>query len=198
MGVHPKLDEPIEIRLRRPTIASGLDAPAAAAINAHEFFRAFGETFEKLELLFPHYGLVRTGDDAGDFRALTAHMARDLFRGFQVVDVNAPKPYEHSRSNWVALMMLLADVETVKREHSPRDCSDGQALRALITRFPGRWGEWGASSRRERSWRTLKNWLADARNQAKNPALVLWRLAEGCGQVPAMIEVFGSARQHGI
>jgi hypothetical protein len=45
-----KLEQPIEIRLMHTTIAHGPDAPKAAAeVRAREFFRAYGETVEKLE-----------------------------------------------------------------------------------------------------------------------------------------------------
>jgi len=131
---------PIKIVLQHPTIA-GPDPQAAAAANAKEFFRAYAEVLAKLELLFAHYRLPRTGNDAADYRSLVLRMAPDRFRGFKVIDVNAPKPnYEHRRGNWVTLMNLLADVVAVKREHLPRPCSDGQALRALIARLRRRIG----------------------------------------------------------
>ena len=138
---------PIKIVLQHPTIA-GPDPQAAAAANAKEFFRAYAEVLAKLELLFAHYRLPRTGNDAADYRSLVLRMAPDRFRGFKVIDVNAPKPnYEHRRGNWVTLINLLADVEAVKREHLPRPCSDGQALRALIAR---RWGDSSTSRLRRR------------------------------------------------
>jgi len=184
---------PIKIVLQHPTIA-GPDPQAAAAANAQEFFRAYAEVLAKLELLFAHYRLPRTGNDAADYRSLVLRMAPDRFRGFKVIDVNAPKPnYEHRRGNWVTLINLLADVEAVKREHLPRPCSDGQALRALIAR---RWGDSSTSPPAPKNWRTLKNWLGDARNPAKNPALPLWRLAEQCDRLPGMIEVFGTKRRN--
>jgi hypothetical protein len=182
---HPELAAPIKIALQHVTIA-GPDPQAAAAANAKEFVRAYAEREAKLELLFAHYGLARTGNDAADYRALVLRMAPDRFRGFDVVDVNARKAhYEHRRSNWVTLTVLLADVEAVKRRHL--QCSDGQALLALPTRFPAVWGAFRGRLR------TLANWLADARNPAKNPGLLLWQLAEAGGQLPAMIEGFGSA-----
>ncbi len=185
-GQHPAPDlaTPIRIALQHPTIA-GPDPQAAAAANAKEFVRAYAERDAKLELLFSHYGLARTGNDGADYRALALRMATDRFRGFEVVDVNAPKSnYEHRRGNWVSLMMLLADVATVKRGHL--QCSDGQAIRALPTRFPERWGDFRTKLR------TLANWLGDARNKAKNPGLLLWQMAEAGDHLPAMIEVFGS------
>jgi hypothetical protein len=63
----------------------------------------------------------------------------------------------------------------------------------LISR---RWGESSTSPHTLKNWRTLKNWLGDARNAAKNPALRLWHLAEQCDRLPAMIEVFGTKRQN--
>jgi hypothetical protein len=189
---HPDLSTPIKIALQHVTIA-GPDPQAAAAANAKEFFRAWMEREAKLELMFVHYGLPRTGNDAADYRALVLRMAPERFQGFEVVDVNAPpKEYKHRRRNWVTLMMLLADVEAVKREHLPRPCSDGQALQALITR---RWGESSTRLPAPKNRGTLKNWLADARNADKNPALPLWRLAERCDQLPSMIKVFGTKRQ---
>jgi hypothetical protein len=97
-----KLKEPIEIRLIHPTIAHGPDAPKTAAeVRARELVRAYGGTLEKLELLFKHYGLARTGNDAADYRALVLRIAPERFRGFEVVDINARRPYEHRRGNWV-------------------------------------------------------------------------------------------------
>jgi hypothetical protein len=186
-----KLEEPIEIRLMHPTIAHGPDAPKAAAeVRAREFFRAHGETLEKLELLFPHFGLTRTGNDSVDFQALAARMARDLFRGFEIVDVNAPKPYQHKRGNPVALMGLLADVEAVKRQRLPERCSDSEAIRILTTssRFAHRWG----CFRRSKEPRALQNWLVHAHDLARNKMLPLWRLAEAHGQLSAMLRIFGS------
>jgi len=180
-----KLKEPIEIRLMHPTIAHGPDAPKTAAeVRARELGRAYGETLEKLELLFKHYGLARTGNGAADYRALVLRMAPERFRGFEIVDCNAPKPYQHKRGNPVALMGLLADVEAVKQQKS---CSDSEAVRILTTssRFAHRWGRFEKS-------RTLQNWLVHAHDPARNKMLPLWRLAVARGQLSAMINVFGS------
>jgi hypothetical protein len=158
-----------------------------ALANARRLVRAYGETLEKLELLFPRYGLTRTGNDLVDFRALAARMARDLFRGFEIVDCNAPKPYQHKRGNPVALMGLLADVEAVKQQRLPERCSDSEAVRILSTssRFAHRWGRFEKS-------RTLQNWLVHAHDPARNKMLPLYRLAADHGQLSAMINLFGS------
>jgi len=182
---HAEIAAPIKIALRHPTIA-GPDPQAAAAANAKEFVRAYAEILAKLELLFPHFNLARTGNDAADFQALALRMAPGRFRGFDIVDVNERKPsYQHKRGNPVTLMVLLADVETVKREK--RGCSDSNAIHILTTsaRFACRWGD----SRED----TLKNWLCDAHDPSRNKMLPLWRLAAAADQLPAMIEVFGSA-----
>jgi hypothetical protein len=132
------LSEPIKISLRHPTIASG--PTAAAEANAREWMRAYEESVAKLERVLQSYGLRRTGNDD---LTLSLRLAIDLHPGFKVVDVNAPKPYQHRRGNPVTLMMLIADVETVKREKLPRACSDSEAVRILASsqRFASRWDE---------------------------------------------------------
>jgi hypothetical protein len=179
------LSEPIKISLRHPTIASG--PTAAAEANAREWMRAYEESVAKLERVLQSYGLRRTGNDD---LTLSLRLAIDLHPGFKVVDINAPKPYQHRRGNPVTLMMLIADVETVKREKLPRACSDSEAVRILASsqRFASRWGDF------RRRVRTLKNWLSEAHDPAMNPMLPIWRLAEAGRQLPAMIEVFGSVR----
>jgi hypothetical protein len=141
----------------------------------------------ELERVLQSYGLRRTGNDD---LTLSLRLAIDLHPGFKVVDINAPKPYQHRRGNPVTLMMLIADVETVKREKLPRACSDSEAVRILASsqRFASRWGDF------RRRVRTLKNWLSEAHDPAMNPMLPIWRLAEAGRQLPAMIEVFGSVR----
>jgi hypothetical protein len=126
-----RLLKPIEIRLRHPTLAHGSDAPKEAAMaNAEELWRAWVELEAKLDLLFEHYHLSRTGNDAADYRDLVRRLAPDLFRGFELVDVNAPKPYKHRRGNPVTLMQLFADVETAKLARLGK-CSDAEAIRYL-------------------------------------------------------------------
>jgi hypothetical protein len=66
----------------------------------------------------------------------------------------------------------------------------------LIKHFPDRWGESSPSPHTLKKWRTLANWLGDARNAVKNPALPLWRLAEQFDRLPGMIEVFSTKPQN--
>jgi hypothetical protein len=64
-----ELAAPINIAVQHPTIA-GPDPQAAAVANAKELVRAYAERDAKLELLFAHYHLPRTGNDAADCRDL--------------------------------------------------------------------------------------------------------------------------------
>jgi hypothetical protein len=153
-----RLLKPIEIRLRHPTLAHGSDAPKEAAMaNAEELWRAWVELEAKLDLLFEHYHLSRTGNDAADYRDLVRRLAPDLFRGFELVDVNAPKPYKHRRGNPVTLMQLFADVETAKLARLGK-CSDAEAIRYLRD---------SSALWKKHSEDTLQNWLSEAHNEKK-------------------------------
>jgi hypothetical protein len=190
-----ELKEPIKLALNPYTIANcpGImdlcdvtpkaisDAinKANREANLKEAVRSVDEAIKKLELLFPHYGLSRTGNDAGDFKLLCLKMAHDLFPGFRVVAPNQ-KPFEHSRSNSFTLTQLLADVEDVKLA---RSCKDAPALRELTQKHP----VWSAYP-----WQTLKNWLLEAKDEKCNPFFRLWRLAEANGQLLSLIKIFRS------
>ena len=126
-----QLAKPIEVTLSTPMVFHSEEAcEALRTANTREWLRAAIETHAKLELLFAHYAIPRTGDDGRDYRMLSFHLAREQFRGFRIVDVNAQKPYRHGR-NPVTLMTLLADVEQVKHGR-PR--SDAAAVQVLNVR----------------------------------------------------------------
>lgn len=183
-----KLAEPIKIVLASPMLACGQahpealkDNPAAqqsareamAAVekaNAAEWRRAFSESMNRLELLFPHYRLNRTGDDAMDFRLLSLAMAMECFPGFRVEDVNEGEPYTHKRSNPQTLVLLLADIEIIKQENGGA-ITDPEAIRILRTdaRFSR---EWGSTMREAKS---LQNWLCEARNPTINVYWPMWQ-----------------------
>jgi hypothetical protein len=169
LAVTGSLAEPIKVALKHPTIASGPDAmDAAAAANAEELIRGHAEAIAKLELVFPLFRVARTGNDAADYQALLLIVLRHLLPGFEVVDLGEPKPFRWSRTNPVALIMLVADVVAVRREKLPRECSESEACERLVIspRFAERWSRFNP--------RTLKNWLVDA----KKKYLQIWRLAE--------------------
>ena len=151
-----QLAKPIEVTLSTPMVFHSEEAcEALRTANTREWLRAAIETHAKLELLFAHYAIPRTGDDGRDYRMLSFHLARQQFRRrFRVEDVNQQKPYKPGR-NPITLMMLLADVELLKRE---RDRSDSEAVQVLTSadRFEERWG------RHRGRERTLKNWLVEA------------------------------------
>jgi hypothetical protein len=201
-----KLAEPIEITLTTFTLADALLPPeaakmnavelrrgiieATAKVNAAERQRGFTEAMDRLELLFPHYGLNRTGDDALDFRLLALAMATRQFPGFQVKNINEGKRYQHKRGNAFTLLLLLADVETIKREWKRGTCSDTQAIMRLIadSRFASEWGS--------RKVETLQNWLADARDPEKNRLLPSWRAASDKRLLIVWINLLVRGRQH--
>jgi hypothetical protein len=181
LGTARLLAKPITITLSTPMVFHSEEAcEALRAANAQEWLRAAIETHAKLELLFGHYDIPRTGDDARDFRMLSfCCLAGERFRGFRIVDVNAQKPYRHGR-NPITLMMLLADVELLKLE---RRRSDSAAVHTLTTadRFAESWSRYRGRER------TLRNQLAEARG-----------LFKSMGPVPppetvsAIIALFGS------
>lgn len=141
------------------------------------------EREDRLELLFLHYGIDRTGNDACDFKKLALRMAIDLFSGFRVKD----QPKRHKRNNPLTLLLLLADVEAVKLKTKSSLRSDTNALKTLSTeeRFEKLWG------RMEE--KTLLNWLGDARKPEKNPYLRYWKICESRGDLPWFIEMINLA-----
>jgi hypothetical protein len=161
-----KLAQPIEV------ILFSIDSPTKPNVGALR--RAHAEKIERLELLFPHYSIDRTGDDAFDFKRLAVCLAGEVFPGFRLKEID-PRQYKHARSNPLTLLLLLADVEIIKREKarrpSNRIITDREAVQALTNdyRYRGLKRIWG-----DKDAKTLLNWLSDAHNPTKNPFLSDW------------------------
>jgi len=104
-----------------------------------------------LELLFPLYGLLANGSRAFDYQLLVTRMADGCF------SVNK-QPYQSKPGNQLALLWLLADVETVQLQRKrSRPFSDSEAIKKLIGQEPfrTRWGDMNP--------KTLRHWLNAAR-----------------------------------
>lgn len=169
-----KLNQPIEIILNYPKWSG---PGSMMTPNVGELRRAHSEMLNRLDLLFPYYCIERTGDDTADFQRLAVRLAGEVFPGFRIKEID-PKQYQHRRSNPLTLLLLLADVQTIKREKARRTnrlITDGEAIEALIKdrRYRGLKSIWG-----DRDIKTLLNWLSDARNPAKNRFLADWRECE--------------------
>ncbi len=152
----------------------------ALTANSEEWRRYTVEVLERLELLFSHYGINRTGNDGLDFKLLACRLAEEVFPGFRVngFGINVPKMYEHKRNNPLTLVLLLADVETIKRERAPHECLDKQVIGELLKRE-----EWAAYDEK-----TLSNWLSDARDPEKNRYLPYWRACEARNDLGWLID----------
>jgi hypothetical protein len=152
--------------------------------NAEQLARRCDEDDERLELLFHHYKINRTGNEALDYKRLLLRVveAESLFPGFLVNEPTA-QPYQRKRGDPLTQLLLLADIETVKREWThPRECLDGDAVRHLRTKEPFK-EQWGKIPQK-----TLVNWLSDARNSKKNRYLPFWRAYETRNDLPWLIE----------
>jgi hypothetical protein len=120
------------------------------AIEQFPDFR-FKDDATLLELLFPLYGLVGNGSRAFDYQLLVTRMAKSYFP----VD---KQPYQRKLSNRLALLWLLADVETIQLERKrSRPYSAPEAIKKLKGEepFKTRWGDTDT--------KTLRNWLSAAR-----------------------------------
>jgi hypothetical protein len=178
-----KLNKPIEVILTYPKWS---DSDSMMKVNVGELRRAHTEMVDRLELLFPHYGIDRTGNAASDFQRLAVCLAGEVFPGFRIKEID-PRRYKHRRSNPLTLLLLLADMETVKQEKLRRRnrinriITDIEAVAVLTTdpRFRKEWGDKGG--------KTLLNWLADARDSAKNPFLSDWNECKSEHKLPWII-----------
>jgi hypothetical protein len=152
----------------------------ALKTNAQEWQRCEMEVLERLELLFHYYGINRTGNDGLDFKLLACRMAEDKFPGFHIngFGINQPEPYEHKRNNPLTLILLLADIEMIRRERAPEECLDKQAIGELLKRK-----EW-----EDQDEKTLSNWLGEARDPEKNRFLPYWQDCEARGDLGWLIE----------
>jgi hypothetical protein len=176
-----KLNQPIKVILTYPKWS---DPDSMMKINGGELRRARAEMIDRLELLFPYYCIDRTGDAASDFQRLAVCLAGEAFPGFRIREVD-PRRYQHKRSNPLTLLLLLADVEIVKQEklrgRMNRIITDIEAVEVLTTqpRFKEEWGDKGGKN--------LLNWLADARDSAKNPFLSDWDECKSEHKLPWII-----------
>jgi hypothetical protein len=110
-----------------------------------------------LELLFPLYGLLANGSRAFDYQLLVTRMADGCF------SINK-QPCQSKPGSQLALLWLLADVETVQLERKRlRAYSDPEAIKKLKTMepFKTRWGDMNT--------KTLRNWLSAARELFERP-----------------------------
>jgi len=151
--------------------------------RASELRRAQTEMIDRLELLFPYYCINRTGDAASDFQRLAVCLAGEVFPGFRIKEIN-PRRYQHRRSNPLTLLLLLADMETVKQEKARRRnriITDIEAV-DVLTKDPRFRKEWDG-----KGGKTLLNWLADARDPAKNPFLSDWSECKSENKLPWII-----------
>ena len=110
-----------------------------------------------LELLFPLYGLLANGTRAFDYQLLVTRMADGCF------SINK-QPYQSKAGSQLALLWLLADVETVQLQRQrPRLLSDSEAIRRLVREEPFR-ARWGKANSK-----TLREWLIAARKLFERP-----------------------------
>src|SRR5215471_7075727 len=110
-----------------------------------------------LELLFPLYGLLANGSRAFDYQLLVTRMADGCLA------INK-QPYQSKPGNQLALLWLLADVETVQLERKRlRPYSDIEAIKKLLSdeRFKTRYENLNT--------KTLRNWLSAARTLFERP-----------------------------
>jgi hypothetical protein len=137
-------------------------------VNPDQLFFVRIELFDRIDLLFPFFGIDRTDDHVYDLQRLVVRLARLRFPGFRVKDTE-PKRYQHKHNNPLTLLLLLIDVDTVQRERNRRPASDAEVVKVLITqeRFEKPWG--GMTEK------TLRNWLADASDPKKNRYLPFWQ-----------------------
>ena len=127
------------------------------AIEQFPDFR-FKENPGLLELLFPLYGLIAEGNDAFGYQLLVTRMAKDYF------PING-QPCERKPGKRLALLGLLADMETIQSERKrSRPYSASEAITKLTAEepFKTRWGEINT--------KTLRNWLSAARELFERPA----------------------------
>jgi len=138
-----------------------------------------GKKPEKIGLFFELYEVTTTGNIAYDFMRLIGRLTEEIHPGFETV--NGPQPGRLKRNNPRTLLLLLADVETVKQKLRPQ-CADIEAIRYLIKNEPFN-SQWGGV--REDN---LANWLCEAVNPEKNPLWRLWESHRELGTLPRLIE----------
>lgn len=171
------LTEPIVVKHYRPTLV-GLSAEEADKKNEEESRRVGELLRDKLELLFQHFSIPRTGNQGEDYCALSLKLAGSVFTGFSILPAGTRRRGRPSEDTTTLLMGLLIDVEEKKRSMraAGSPVSDAKALAALTKdpRFRGRWSRYTP--------RRLANLLAEARNPAINPLGSAWNRNDPAGR----------------
>jgi hypothetical protein len=104
------LAEPIAVKGYRPTLV-GLTATEAAKKAAGEWVRAMKLSLAKLEYLFEHFAIAKTGDESRDYQELSLRLAQEFVPGFQFVDAGRARRGRPTRDP-LDLIRLLTDVES--------------------------------------------------------------------------------------
>lgn len=160
-------------------------------LRANNCSELIGSAVAKLNLLFTHYGIARTGDDAQDYKTLAWSLALDFVPGFQLAAAEKSKR-GRPRGNDLLYLWLLVDVEIIKRRkrRTGAPYSDVSALRELTTNSQSspRWGRYKGRVR------TLANLLARARDPTINPFVRIWERANPSEQ-SLMIKGFGFTKK---
>jgi hypothetical protein len=115
---------------------------------------------DDLEGLFPSYGIIRTGNDAVDYRNLALRLAQEPLSSAVSRGARTRSPF--------ALTALHATVESIKSQSAAagRRCTDTMAI-SILADDPVLAPIW----LKHRSVRTLRNWLVEAKDPKKNPVL---------------------------
>jgi hypothetical protein len=132
---------------------------------------------ELLEQFFLLCRIFRTGDEARDYWWLVLRLAQDRLPGFHI----GRKAYQHKPSNPWSLLLLLADVETVRREWTRRP-SNNEIFQILREEEPFH-RQWA-----NRDEKTLANWIADAVDHEKNSYCRVWQEHQSLGELPELIK----------
>ncbi|MDI1346237.1 MAG: hypothetical protein PSV22_19370, partial [Pseudolabrys sp.] len=128
------LATPLRIKLRPATEAHvlfGLWTKEQA--HRHEWlerFRIFAEKRSKLDLLFEHYGISKSGVAGEDYRELALRLAEEFLDGFKVEEVTIDERDQRQVERSARITRLLLDVDSV-REHerqNGRECTDPEAI----------------------------------------------------------------------
>ncbi len=188
------LAHPIKIKTYRSTLV-GLSEEEACQKNAEAVSDALNQLGNKFDLLFQHFKITRSGNDAEDYKSLAWALAQAFVPGFQLVADSrsrgrpANDPLEYIR--------LLTDLEILKRgkRQTGSAASETALLKELVSnsRFEGRWGRYKGRVR------TLANKLAQARDQSINPMWTFWALPGAHGTLARnrLIEMF-SVTKNGL
>lgn len=109
------LAQPIKLKIFSPS-RLGFSGEQANQKNAESAASELRTLFSKLEMLFEHFKITKTGNAGEDYKLLSMRPALEFVPGFQLATDEDGKGRGRPSRDHRDYMRLLADVEIVKRQ----------------------------------------------------------------------------------